>query len=559
MPTVNRGALAPVIGLAIYQSDAVAHEFSTFGYLVGIVAVLSLTMLPRGKFVQTLVLNLLFLVVGAAFALLALWSALQARLHTQTAPDDPRSPRPTYNSSQAAVSGLWLFANIWIVNTIRAKYPSLNVPSVVYSILTNISCTYSPMITTNAAFQSLVARLLTAMLTGFAIATATSLLILPVSSRAATTAQLKGAIMILRGAVKQEKAYLQSLEREDMFAIPADICAATHLSDSGSSTDGAHMKEQKNSKENNKVQAEPESTAEAKAIKETLFNLRLLTGKIFVDLPFAKRDIAWAKLAAKDLTAIVEHYRGVVVPIHGIGTVIDIFQRLAERRGWVTTPETPLEVLAEKNEDKRIWNKIMKQLHEPFEQLSVAIDEGLQHAGMLLEILPRPKAPQKSRSVTDADVESKGNLIQPGDAGFAKALEGKIQSLRDVRGTILAAWAKEKGLLTDDSSLDEIDNVRFHETDSEHRRDQGQLYILLYIETLVRICRTPLQLDTPFRAKRLLLRRIAVTLSIWNPPSVNDASDYGCFCCGPNYTNKLVRWKQQAKEYCGLFDSQTRK
>lgn len=259
------------------------------------------------------------------------------------------------------------------------------------------------------------------MLTGFAIAAATSLLILPVPSRAVWAAQLKGAINLLQGVVKQEKAYLQSLEREDMFAVPADICAATHLSDSENSIDGASTETQK-SKKKKKNEAEPRSTAEAKVIKETMFNLRLLTSKMYVDLPFAKRDIAWAKLAAKDLTVLMELFRGVVVPIHGIGTVIDIFQRLAEKRGWITTSETPLEVLAEKNEDKRVWNEVMKQLHEPFEKLSAAIDEGLQHAGMLLEIL-HPKAPNKTES--GGDVESKGDLVQPGDSGFAEPSKAK--------------------------------------------------------------------------------------------------------------------------------------
>ncbi len=277
------------------------------------------------------------------------------------------------------MSAVWLFANIWIVNTLRAKYPNLNIPSIVYSIMTNILCTYSPQITSNAAFEAIVKRLLTAMLTGFAIATATCLLVFPIPSRAVSTAQLNGLIRLLQGAVKQEKEYLQSLEREDMFAVPADICAATHLSgDFESSSDSASTGKEPRSKKKNKAQPEPKSTAEAKVIKETMFNLRLLTSKVYVDLPFAKRDIAWAKLASKDLTTILELSRGVVIPVHGIGTVIDIFQRLAEKRGWITDSETPLEVLAEKNEDKRVWNEVMKQLHDPFEKLSLAIDEGLQ-------------------------------------------------------------------------------------------------------------------------------------------------------------------------------------
>ncbi|KAI0199723.1 hypothetical protein F4808DRAFT_206234 [Astrocystis sublimbata] len=475
-----KGAIPPTVALAIYQSDAVSHEFSTFGYIIGIISVLSLSILPRGKFVQTLIFNLIFLSVGSAVALLILWSALQARIHTQTTPDDPRAP-PTYNSSQSAVSAVWLFANIWIVNTLRAKYPSLNVPVIVYSILTNISCTLSPQITSNAAFLSIVRRLFTAMLTGFAIATATALLVVPLPSRFVWTAQLKGMIGLLRGVVKQEKAYLQSLEREDMFAVPADICAATHVDGPEDSTDGESRKSQEsNSKakrQKNKADPAPKSTTEAKSLKETLFKLRLLTSKMVIDMPFAKRDIAYAKLSAKDLSTTMELFRGVVIPIHGIGTVIDIFQRLAEKRGWITTSETPLEVLAEVNEDKRVWNEVMRQLHEPFEKLSAALDEGLQHAGMLLEILPRPKEAKKSEA--SPDVEAKGDMIKPGDQGFAAALRVRIQSFRDVRGSILRAWTKEKGLSTDDMSPEEMNDTAFS------RRDQHQLYILLYIERLM--------------------------------------------------------------------------
>ncbi|KAI0165743.1 hypothetical protein GGR57DRAFT_448560 [Xylariaceae sp. FL1272] len=478
-----KGGLAPVIGLAMNQSFAVAQEFSTVGYLVGIISVLSLTILPRGKYIQTLILNLLFLGIGSAIALLILWSSLQARLHTETTPAG-------YNSSQAAVSGVWLFANIWLVNTLRAKYPSLNLPSIVYSIITNITCTLSPFITSNAAFEVLVRRLITAILAGFAIATAVSLIVIPVPSRAATMGQFKGVITLLRGAVQQEKAYLQSLEREDMFAVPADISAATHtISDSDKSHHAKTKSKNKEAKEN----PQPVSTAEGKAIKDTMFKIRVLVGKIYVDLPFAKRDFAYAKLGPKDLSKILELMRGITIPVHGIGTVFDVFQRLAEKRGWMTTSETSLEELFDKREEKRIWNEVMKQLHEPFELLSAAIDGGLQHAGMVLEILPPPKT-SKTQSkqangavgpTTDADVEAMGDLVRPGDAGYAEVLKKQIKAFRDIRGAILHAWAKEKGLWTEGDSFEEVNNIPFAQTDGKHQRDQSQLYVLLYLETLM--------------------------------------------------------------------------
>ncbi|KAI1333575.1 hypothetical protein F5Y15DRAFT_430813 [Xylariaceae sp. FL0016] len=471
-----KGAIAPVIGLAISQSHAVAEEYTTLGYLVGIMCVLSVTITPRGKFIQTMTFNVLFACVGAAVSLLMLWSSLQARLHTQSHPQGTGTV--PYNASQSAVSAVWLFANIWLVNTLRAKYPSLNLPSIVYSIVTNITCTYSPSMTSNAAFESLVKRLLTAILTAFGIATACSLLILPVSSRKVAKAQMKGAFMLLRGAMKQEKAYLQSLEREDMFAVPADISSGT----TQEATSRAGQK---------KGAPDPNSVAEARAIKETLAKMRQLIGKIYADLPFSKRDIAWAKLKPKDLTHILDAFRAIVIPIVGMGTIVDIFQRIAEKRGWFVTADTPPETIAEKREEKRVWNEIMKHLHEPFEELATAIDEGLEHAGMLLEVLPRPKPNKSGKSrgtktaPSDADIESKGDLVRPGDEGFYEALKLRMKNVRIVRSEIIQTWAREKGLLPDEYDFDEFNAVPFAQDGHKHSRDQAQLYILLYIGTLM--------------------------------------------------------------------------
>lgn len=65
----NRGAIPPTVATAFFQSTAVAEYFTTMGYLVTIMSILSLSILPRGKYIQTLVLNLIFVSVGAAMGL----------------------------------------------------------------------------------------------------------------------------------------------------------------------------------------------------------------------------------------------------------------------------------------------------------------------------------------------------------------------------------------------------------------------------------------------------------------------------------------------------------
>tara|TARA_R110002060_G_scaffold60989_1_gene70576 strand:- start:472 stop:771 length:300 start_codon:yes stop_codon:yes gene_type:complete len=84
-------------GVALYQADSVATTFSTLGYLVPIITVLAVAIMPRAKFLQTMVLNIFGICIGSAVALLGIWSGVKAREHTT-----PAGSTATYNSSQAA-------------------------------------------------------------------------------------------------------------------------------------------------------------------------------------------------------------------------------------------------------------------------------------------------------------------------------------------------------------------------------------------------------------------------------------------------------------------------
>lgn len=114
-------------------------KYQTLGYLVAIMSILSFAIMPRAKFFQTMVLNIVctpFLFryspvaekkqlgtcIGAAMTLLAIYCAVQARVHTTHAlPAASGSPSPSaqargYNSSASVVSAIWLFVNVYVVN-----------------------------------------------------------------------------------------------------------------------------------------------------------------------------------------------------------------------------------------------------------------------------------------------------------------------------------------------------------------------------------------------------------------------------------------------------------
>ncbi|KAI3396153.1 hypothetical protein diail_416 [Diaporthe ilicicola] len=480
-----KGSVAPVIGLAIYQASPVMRVLTTLGYLVGVITVLALAVLPRGKFIQNMILNVLFTCAGCAMAMLINYTAVQARLHTsdlrEMAAFIQANGRAPYNSSQSAVCGVWLFFQIWLSNCIRAKYPAFNVPVIIYSIVVNISCTFGPEFPTLATAEAFIQRLLTAILMGLAIATAVSLVVFPISSRQVVLKQMAGVLGLFKKSIVLEKEYLQGLEKEDMFALEITETSA-----------GRSEPERKGGKKDKG----PKLTKEQKtalALRATIGAIRELMGKIYGDMKFAKRDVAWGHLSAKDFGEVFNLIRMCVIPMTGIGTIMDIFQRVGRERGWdgegpgddggVFQRFQPIG----KEESQRIWNDIMKQLHEPFEILSEAINQGVDHAGILLKMFPQPKTQKKAAAAqtagTDADVEASGGELRPGQDGFSNVINAKVEEFNARKGEILRLWAKDKGLCSD-GNFDNWakDSTRLWE---RRRNDQAQLYVILYLEKLM--------------------------------------------------------------------------
>jgi hypothetical protein len=375
--------------------------------------------------------------------------------------------------------------------------PALQFPVIMYSIFTNVSFTYGPLFPNMEAGISIVRQLLIGFLTAFALSTLVNLFVIPMSSRLVVSKEQAGYIGLVRATLQAQTAYLQSLEDTDMF-MGAD-------SDNGylETSDQTSKKPEKKDKKN----LHPADTPQSQALKGAVAGLTALHGKLHGDMPFAKRELAWGKLDAKDLDEIFSLFRDIIIPLIGMSTISDIFERIAERRGWVK-PRNPHSrdqteawercTAAEKLEEKRVWNEVMKALHESFAVAVKAMDEGMEHAGLVLEILPRPK---KKKA---ADEEEKGFDPRPGDESFAKHMEKTVKDFYSKRGEVLRAWAKEKGLSEaqfDAAQSPVHEPKNFTPGEAKHRtsisshcrrmlltlagRDQQQLYLILYLEHLL--------------------------------------------------------------------------
>jgi hypothetical protein len=160
--------------------------------------------------------------------------------------------------------------------------------------------------------------------------------------------------------------------------------------------------------------------------------------------------------------------------------------RSDDGEAWQNDPN-----VKERLEEKRLWNAVMIQLHEPFQIAAQTMDEGLEHVGILLGLLPNPKKMKKSAKSSlaaagDADVEAAGDIIKPGDDGFADYLDNKLTEFYGRRGEALRTWAKEKGLSVEqfDQGIGSTDDSASPD-ETQHMKDQQQLYLILYMEFLV--------------------------------------------------------------------------
>lgn len=451
VPTIlimMKGGLPPVISLAIYQSSGVAATYATLGYLVAIVSILGLCIMPRAKFIQTMSINVLAVCLGAAVAMLQCWCGVKARQHTEPAGLPPARYR--YNSSQSAVCGIWLFFQIWLINTMKAKFPQFSLPSVLFSIFANIASTTGATYQNMTQVETFVQRLLEAFLTGFAIATAVSLFVMPVSMRTVVSKEVTGYIGLLRGALKAHKGYFKSLETKDMFR------QVTYI-------------EPKDGSEERKEQIRPE----IKAVKDATAAFTQLHGKLNADLPFAKREFAYGKLSPDDYQSIFKNLRAIMMPLVGVTSIIDIFERLAELNGW--EKETQEDIKQEVMDD---WHHLMTYAHNPIQNMLDTMDTGLEHIAIRLQL---SKPPNKKPASTP-DPEAKGEQVLAGDAAFAAHFEAQATAFFARREEILAYWLKWKGITVGDNFFEPetVPNVKTRDVEAKHRQ-QRQLFLVLHI------------------------------------------------------------------------------
>ncbi|KAK5126657.1 hypothetical protein LTR85_009591 [Meristemomyces frigidus] len=456
-----KGSLAPTIAIAMYQSTAVSAQYSTLGYLVAIMSILGFSIMPRGKFIQTMGLNILSVCIAASMNLLALYCVTQARLHTTP----PGHPLTGYNSSASAVCAVWLIVQVYLVNVLRAARPQFQFPAIIYSIFVAVSMTYGTEFPTMTYAISFMVRLLEAFLTGFGLATGVHFFVFPTSSRKVVLKEMTGYLMCLTGMLKVQTAYMASLEDIDPVRLREEREEASN--------------EQQKKRKKGAAPLGPLTTPAALKLKEVLGKTMGLHAKLNGDITPAKREFAFGKLESHDLTELWRLLRSIFVPIIGLSASIDLIQRRAIADDWAHEGETEH---AKKSKHEQIDNVhfLMKQLHGPFALMTGEIEAAVMHVMITLELVKPPKK--------KGDEESKGDMPLPGSAGFAETYRKKVDDFYHLKEKTLSDWCKEHDIdLPDDffeTTFVKPDQMLIHD---EHVREryQRQLFFMLYLEYLL--------------------------------------------------------------------------
>ncbi|KAF2716485.1 hypothetical protein K431DRAFT_316508 [Polychaeton citri CBS 116435] len=471
VPTIMmmfKGSLPPTIALAMYQSDAVADHYTTLGYLIAIMSVLGFAIMPRGKFLQTMALNVITSCFAAALNMLAMWSAVKARQHTL-----PPNPTPTqatgYNASQSAVCAIWLCFQVYCVNVIRVLRPQFQFPAIIFSIFAIVSMSYGAAFPTVDTVESFIKRLLETFLTGFGLATAVSLFIFPVSSRKVVFKEMAGYMKLLSGTMKAQTAYMHSLESIDIIANRKKLEESTQQPSPESHHKG-HRKPPR---------FEPMSTPALAALKQVAGKLLALHSKMQMDLTPAKRDFAWGKLDAKNISEICRLLRAVFIPVIGITSMSDLLERRAQRAQW-ETDDIAESLLQEREQALQGLHWTMAQMREPFSAMTESMALAFTHVAVVLGF--------EKASSADPDLEQTGDVPTPGSRAFADAFSKSVDRFHTSKHEQLRKWCEQRGIeLPEDFAEPDFklpDEMRMKD-ESLRDKYRNSLFFVLYLEYLV--------------------------------------------------------------------------
>ncbi|KIW73346.1 hypothetical protein PV04_01476 [Phialophora macrospora] len=456
-----KGAVAPTIGLAMYQAKSVSDRYSTIGFLIPIMSLFVVPILPRARFLQNFLVTCFLTCLAAAISLLYMWTAIKARQNTTHLSAEPRSNGPVphaqivpYNAAASACLAVWFFFWLWAYNTFRAFRPQYFLPLIVFGIYINITSLYGAIFPEMEQAYSLTRRLLDTFFVGFGLAFAVHFVVLPITSMDLVNLTLNEYLHVLKGVIDAKGALLISLPSRD-WNNASKASSIESDSEAGEPTE--------------RLTPWPEADR-WKALTAVATECQI---KIHSELRYVKREVTFSKLSGKDYSCISKMLRNILIPISGLETAIQVNDRVEKQGGW-TSVRTHKDGSGSEASDRSLsdaererWSLLFGQIDPAFKVLWRAMIEGLDYAFYTLQITKKPAFSTKE------ELEARGADLPEGK-GFAKYLEKTIDHFLVEREGPLKDWCRLNGM-----EESQVANKALHQ------RHTSQLYLLLDIEYCV--------------------------------------------------------------------------
>lgn len=464
-----KGSVPPLVALCMMQSDSVASQYSTLGYLVAITSVLGFCIMPRGKFVQTMLMNLTAICLAAAVNLLALYTVLQARHNTTSSlAREPSKPASVpYNSSASVVCAIWLCIQTYLINAVRCALPQYQFPCIVYSIFINISLTTGTQFPSMTIAVSFMQRLLEAFSTGFVLATATHFLILPTTSRKAVFKMMAGYMGLINSILHTQTTYMTDVEGVKSIRMKSHP--------ERSAADIAQDSRDEQSQDTINIQYQ---TASMKLL-EMMDKLTGLHARIHLEIPSARQEVAIGNLEGDDITELWDRLRTVFVPVMGLCSMMNVVEKEAAASS-VRTDSLHGEGEARRKEHGHNVASMIDTLHKPIAEMTVNLGDAFEHIQSTLGFSKPPKKAMKS------DLESKaGNFSSPpGSSGFAEAYRKRLGEFYNAKPRILQAW-RDKYSIDPPANLSVESFIQSSEDQTDQAQVQRNLSLVIYVHYLL--------------------------------------------------------------------------
>lgn len=208
---------------------------------------------------------------------------------------------------------------------------------------------------------------------------------------------------------------------------------------------------------------------EAESLKDAIMEAAQGYAEIKAELRYAKREAGWDYLGPRELVELTRSLKSILASILWMKSLIEAATRIEKRGGWDCFRESGVSHPAAGEVEKQQWNWIFEQILGPTEQLSQAMDDGIDHIACSLRFR---KPPAASRS----DHEANGNVA-------AKQLEQLIGDYLKQQEGSLKTWLLWKDM-DDPSQVEALKRGRKPADSQIRERHQLQLYFLLDVSIL---------------------------------------------------------------------------